>query len=48
MAQVLHMQVRAKMVRNGLHRLYIVDEEVKPIGIVTLTDILRTVVENAK
>ena len=32
-----------KLVKNGLHRLYVVDDELKPTGVITLTDILSRV-----
>ncbi len=32
---------------NRLHRLYVVDAELRPVGIVTLTDILRTVTQKS-
>lgn len=38
-----HLQILEKLVENHLHRLYIVDDAVKPVGVVTLTDILRVV-----
>eukprot|EP00884_Botryococcus_braunii_P005065 jgi/Botrbrau1/1455/Bobra.178_3s0013.1 len=41
-------EVLDKLVKNGLHRLYVVDEEMKPIGIITLTDVLRTVINRVK
>lgn len=42
------MQILGKLVSNRLHRLYIVDELTRPIGIVTLTDILRTVMQQSR
>lgn len=41
-------QVLDKLVKSRLHRLYVVDEHLKPIGIITLTDVLRTVIERVK
>ncbi len=43
----LAVQVLEKLVVNRLHRLYVVDGELRPIGIVTLTDILRTVTQQS-
>lgn len=40
-------QVLEKLVANRLHRLYVVDSELRPIGIVTLTDILRVVTQQS-
>ena len=40
-------QVLEKLVANRLHRLYVVDAELRPIGIVTLTDILRVVTQQS-
>jgi CBS-domain-containing membrane protein len=40
-------QVLEKLVANRLHRLYVVDAELRPVGIVTLTDILRTVTQKS-
>ena len=42
------MQILGKLVSNRLHRLYVVDEMTRPIGIVTLTDILRTVMQQSR
>ncbi|CAL8470950.1 g10492 [Coccomyxa elongata] len=41
-------EILEKLVSNRLHRLYIVDELTRPIGIVTLTDILRTVMQQSR
>ena len=41
-------QILRKLVENHLHRLYIVDEATKPVGVVTLTDILRVVTDQSK
>ncbi|CAL5228776.1 g11966 [Coccomyxa viridis] len=41
-------QILQKLVQNHLHRLYIVDEATKPVGVVTLTDILRVVTDQSK
>ncbi|KAL6770139.1 hypothetical protein ACKKBG_A33755 [Auxenochlorella protothecoides x Auxenochlorella symbiontica] len=35
--------VVAKLVKNGLHRLYVCDNDLRPVGVITLTDILRRV-----
>lgn len=40
--------VLRKLAERGLHRLYVVDGESRPVGVVTLTDILRAAVEAAK
>lgn len=40
--------VLARMVARRVHRLYIVDSEGKPLGLVTLTDVLRVAVDAAK
>jgi predicted transcriptional regulator len=37
-----------RLVVNHLHRLYVVDEETRPVGIVTLTDILRTITHQSQ
>jgi 5'-AMP-activated protein kinase regulatory gamma subunit len=37
-------EVLDKLVHNRLHRVYICDENVAPVGVVTLTDILRKLV----
>ena len=42
------MQILQKLVQNHLHRLYIVDEATKPVGVVTLTDFLRVVTDQSK
>jgi CBS domain-containing protein len=34
-----------KLVTHRLHRLYVVDFDTRPVGIITLTDILRKLVE---
>ena len=41
------LQILDKLVENHLHRLYIVDEATKPVGVVTLTDILRVVTDHS-
>lgn len=41
-------QILGKLVRHHLHRLYIVDEDVRPVGIVTLTDVLRAVTQKSQ
>lgn len=33
------------MAGQGLHRIYIVDEDGKPVSIVTLTDVLREIIK---
>ena len=38
----------ARLVARRLHRLYVVDGNRKPVGVVTLTDVLRGAVEAAK
>lgn len=40
--------VLARMVGRRVHRLYIVDGEGTPLGLVTLTDVLRAAVDAAK
>ena len=40
-------QILDKLVENHLHRLYIVDGANKPVGVVTLTDILRVVTDQS-
>lgn len=37
--------ILSTLVRNRIHRLYIVGDEGKALGLVTLTDVLRKVVE---
>ena len=44
----VRLQILQKLVQNHLHRLYIVDEATKPVGVVTLTDILRVVTNQSK
>ncbi|KAK9831404.1 hypothetical protein WJX81_001860 [Elliptochloris bilobata] len=46
-AQETFSEVLEKLVANRLHRLYVVDTELRPVGIVTLTDILRTVTQQS-
>ena len=41
------LQILDKLVENHLHRLYIVDGANKPVGVVTLTDILRVVTDQS-
>ncbi len=38
-------QLLETMATQGLHRLYITDDEGKPVSIVTLTDVLREIVK---
>ncbi|GFH24882.1 uncharacterized protein HaLaN_22753 [Haematococcus lacustris] len=40
-------EVMDLLVRYGIHRVYVVNEEEKPIGIVTHTDILRKLLQLA-
>jgi CBS domain-containing protein len=42
------MQILEKLVTRHLHRLYVVDEMTRPVGIVTLTDILRKVMQQSR
>jgi CBS domain-containing protein len=35
------------LVENAIHRVYVVDEQRHPIGIITATDILRTLLHVA-
>lgn len=37
--------ILTKIVRHRIHRLYVIDAEEKPVGIITCTDILRKLVE---
>jgi 5'-AMP-activated protein kinase, regulatory gamma subunit len=37
-------EVLDKLVHNRLHRVYICDENVAPVGVITLTDILRKLI----
>lgn len=39
-------EVLDKVVHNRLHRVYVCDETFKPCGVITLTDILRRLVDN--
>lgn len=39
------LQVMESLVGNRIHRLYVVDPEERPIGVITCTDILRKIVE---
>lgn len=41
-------QILGKLVTHHLHRLYVVDEGARPIGIVTLTDILHVVTKQSR
>ncbi|KAK9901266.1 hypothetical protein WJX75_003216 [Coccomyxa subellipsoidea] len=41
-------QILEKLVTRHLHRLYVVDEMTRPVGIVTLTDILRKVMQQSR
>lgn len=41
-------QILGKLVTCHLHRLYVTDEAFRPIGIVTLTDILRAVMAHSQ
>ncbi len=38
-------QVLQQLVEHHIHRVYVVDDDRKPIGIVSLTDVLKLVVE---
>ena len=40
-------QVLEKLVHNHLHRLYVVSTDERPIGIITLTDVLRKITDEA-
>jgi CBS domain-containing protein len=35
-----------KLVSHHIHRCYVVDERGRPLGVVTMTDVLRVVVES--
>ncbi len=35
-----------KLAKTGLHRLYVVDPEHKPIGVISLKDVLRYVLQH--
>jgi CBS domain-containing protein len=37
-----------KLAKTGLHRLYVVDGSHKPVGVVSLKDLLRFVLEHTK
>ena len=37
-----------KLARNRLHRLYVVDADLKPRGVITLTDVLRKLIDKAQ
>lgn len=39
-------EILAQLTCNRLHRIYVVDGEGKALGLVTLTDVLRKVVES--
>ncbi len=39
------LEVVGLLVRSKIHRVYVIDEQEKPVGIVTMTDVLRKVVE---
>jgi CBS domain-containing protein len=39
------MEVLEKMVKNRIHRIYVIDPSNKPVGVVTCSDILRKVLE---
>ncbi|EIE20202.1 CBS-domain-containing protein [Coccomyxa subellipsoidea C-169] len=41
-------EILEKLVTKHLHRLYVVDDMARPIGIVTLTDILRMVMQQSR
>ena len=43
-----HTQALERIVSARLHRMYVVDADVRPIGVVTLTDLLRETMEAAK
>lgn len=40
-------EVLDKIVSHRIHRVYIVDEQEKPVGVVTCTDVLKLVVKHA-
>jgi hypothetical protein len=40
-------QVIEKLSKHGFHRLYVVDPEEKPVGIITCTDVLSKLVQVA-
>ena len=42
------LQIIDKVVEHHLHRIYIVDNQGRAVGVVTLTDILRQVTEEAR
>lgn len=42
-AEVLH-----QLTAHRLHRVYTVDEELRPIGLVTCTDVLRMILKEAE
>lgn len=39
-------EVLDKLVHNRLHRVYVCDAELKPCGVITLTDVLRKLLES--
>lgn len=40
-------EVLDKIVSHKIHRVYVVDETEKPVGVVTCTDVLKLVVQHA-
>lgn len=42
------LQIIDKIVEHHLHRIYVVDTQGKAVGVVTLTDMLRHVTEEAR
>jgi CBS domain-containing protein len=38
-------EVVAMLVASKVHRVYVVDEQERPVGVVTITDVLRKLVE---
>jgi signal-transduction protein with cAMP-binding, CBS, and nucleotidyltransferase domain len=45
--QATLVEVLDKIVSHRIHRVYIVDEQEKPVGVVTCTDVLKLVVKHA-
>lgn len=39
------MEVLEKLVKNRIHRIYIIDANSRPVGVVTCSDIIRKIVE---
>jgi CBS domain-containing protein len=44
-AQATFIEVLEKLVKNRIHRIYIIDANSRPVGVVTCSDIIRKIVE---